>query len=136
MFPEHGKMFRRKWPCACHSQKGFTLLEVMVALSIIAITFPIMLSLINRQVNVHMSSERLTIGVLLAQEKIVETELGESPEIGQTAGDFGPRYPSYRWERHIQNTLIDSVREVLVRILWGPKDQPESVTLTTYVVTP
>ncbi len=112
------------------------MLEVMVSLAIIAITFPIMLSLIHRQVNVHISSEQLTIGVLLAQEKITETELEGIPELGQTTGDFGTRYPSYRWERDIQNTLISRVREVLVRILWGPIDKPESVSLTTYVITP
>lgn len=128
-------MFRCKF-CRSFRSQGFTLLEVMVSLAIISITFPIMLSLINRQVNVHISSERLTIGVLLAQEKMVEAELAGIPTLGQTKGDFGTRYPSYRWERNIQNTVIGRVREVLVRILWGPTEHPESVTLTTYVITP
>ncbi len=136
MFHDNGRICRHKYPEAFRSRRGFTLLEVMVSLAIISITFPIMLSLVHRQVDVHLSSERLTIGVLLAQEKIVETELAGIPELGQTTGDFGARYPSYRWERDIQNTLISRVREVFVKILWGPSDKPESVTLTTYVVTP
>ncbi len=136
MFHGAGKISQCKRPDTFQSRRGFTLLEVMVSLAIIAITFPIMLSLVHRQVNVHISSEQLTIGVLLAQEKITETELERIPELGQTTGDFGTRYPSYRWERDIQNTLISRVREVLVRILWGPIDKPESVSLTTYVITP
>ncbi len=116
--------------------KGFTLLEVMVSMAIISITFPIMLSLIYHQVEVHMSAERMTIGALLAQEKIVETELTTPPTLGQMNGDFGTRYPSYRWERQIRSTLIKRVREVFVRVYWGPTEKQESVTLTTYVATP
>ncbi len=117
-------------------QKGFTLLEVMVSLAIISITFPIMLSLLHDQVGVHISSERVTIGVLLAQEKIVETELNGIPPLGQTRGSFGVQYPAYRWEQEIRDTVIEKVREVLVRVRWGSSEKQDSVTLTTYVVTP
>ena len=115
--------------------KGFTLLEVMVSLAIISIVVPLMLSLVQRHVHVHMASERVTIGTLLAQEKIVEIELVGSPDLGSTRGDFGDRYPSYRWEQEIRTTFMNRVREVLVRVLWGEEQNPESVTLTTYVVT-
>lgn len=117
-------------------EKGFTLLEVMVALAIIALTFPLILSLLNRQFGVHLWSERTTIGILLAQEKMVETELGGSPAIGYTRGDFGERYPSFRWEREIRSTLVEKVREVFVRVEWGIPAHQEEVTLTTYVMTP
>jgi type II secretion system protein I len=117
-------------------EEGFTLLEVMVSLAIIALTFPLMLSLINRQVGVHLWSERTTIGILLAQEKMVETELGGPPAIGYTEGDFGERYPSFRWKREVRSTLVEKVREVFVRVMWGTAAHPEDVTLTTYVVSP
>lgn len=126
-----GKMAQCK-----RGEEGFTLLEVMVALAIIALTFPLMLSLINRQVGVHLWSERTTIGILLAQEKMVETELGGPPAISYTKGDFGKRYPSFRWEREVRSTLEEKVREVFVRVVWGIAAHQEEVTLTTYVVLP
>ena len=126
-----GKMARCK-----PGEKAFTLLEVMVSLAIISLTFPLMLSLITRQVGVHLWSERTTIGILLAQKKMVESELSGPPAIGYTKGDFGERYHFFRWEREVQATLAETIREVSVRVIWGTVAHHEEVILTTYMVSP
>ncbi len=119
----------------CRSSRGFTLLEVMVSLAIISLTLTMILSLLNRSAAIHVSSEQSTIGILLAQEILVKTELGGIPSVGQTKGDFGSKFPQFRWSRDVKSTLFPQVREVFIEVFWGPTSTQESVNLSTYVFT-
>ena len=117
------------------STGGFTLLEVMVSLAIISLTLTMILSLLNRSAAIHMSSEQSTIGILLAQEILVKTELRGTPSVGQTKGDFGQKFQNFRWSQDVKSTLFPQVREVIIHVFWGSTSTPESVNLSTYVLT-
>ncbi len=117
------------------SVEGFTLLEVMVSLAILSLTLTMTLSLLNRSVDIHISSERTTVAILLAQELLVKTELGRTPSVGTTTGDFGSTFPQFRWSQEVKSTLFPQVREVLIKVFWGPTTTEESVNLSTYVIT-
>ena len=58
------------------NERGFTLMEVLIALSILALALPILLGLRNFDLDLHARAKELTTATILAQEKLAETELG------------------------------------------------------------
>jgi general secretion pathway protein I len=72
------------------SERGFTLLEVLIALAILALALPILLGLRNWDLDLHARAKELTAASILAQEKLIETELGTLLPIGESGGEFLP----------------------------------------------
>ena len=65
---------------------GFTLLEVLLAIALLAIALPILLGLRNFDLELQERASELTAATLLAQEKLMETELSGQYGIGETSG--------------------------------------------------
>jgi len=64
------------------NERGFTLMEVLIALSILALALPILLGLRNFDLDLHARAKELTTATILAQEKLAETELGAVLPVG------------------------------------------------------
>ena len=85
-------------------KKGFTLLEVMVALSIIAIVLVSVYRLHAQTVSMNNEVRFYVTAPMLAQIKMAETESESLEDIGDDSGDYGDEFPDYRW-----NIVIDDV---------------------------
>ena len=109
-------MSARARPRAC----GFTLLEVMVALAVIATAFTALLGLHARNIRLAARDQAYTRALFLARELIANAELGPFPEVGLANGDFETlhpgRYPDFRWERTVNDTALPRTREITVRV--------------------
>ena len=99
-----------------HSQLGFTLLEVLVALAVLSIALVVLLGLRNRDVDLVNIARDLTTGTVLARMKMAETQLEGFPELGETAGGFGEGQPQFHWQKVVSSTPFDYVREVRVAV--------------------
>jgi general secretion pathway protein I len=101
-------------------QHGFTLLEVTVALAVIATAFTALLGLHARNIRLAARDQAYTRALFLARELIADAELGPFPEVGLANGDFETlypgRYPDFRWERTVNDTALPSTREITVRV--------------------
>ena len=128
------------------NERGFTLLEVLIALGILALALPILLGLRNFDLDLHARAKELTAATILAQEKLIETELGPALPIGETGGEFLPtplgsqptaaitsRPTNYRWKRIVSPTPLQLVREVRIQVLWPRGVTEEMVEVSTYV---
>jgi general secretion pathway protein I len=128
---------------------GFTLLEVLIAMAILALAMPILLGLRNWDLNLHSRAADITAATMLAQEKVIEAELSPVYPIGETTGDFrnpppgyqvpydiAERADRYRWKRIITTTPLPSVREVKIQILWQQGATDEVLEASTYVFAP
>lgn len=115
------------------NNSGFTLLEVMVALLIIAISFIVLLHSRNQSVIAADYARHTTIATLLASEKMSEIEHGESLDSGEDAGNFGEEYPEYTWRTTVSDTAYELVNEVRVVVSWGEGRSQRSVELVNYV---
>ena len=112
---------------------GFTLLEVMVALLIIATSFIVLLHSRNQSVIAADYARRVTIATLLATEKMGEMEQGNLSNTGEDIGNFGEDYPEFMWRTIISDTPYEQVREVRVEISWGEGKGHRSVELVNYI---
>ncbi|MDL1973815.1 MAG: type II secretion system minor pseudopilin GspI [Deltaproteobacteria bacterium] len=100
---------------------GFTLLEVMVAMAILAIALVAVLRSQAHTVFVAGEARLSTTASLLAQSKLAEIE---SNRQDSTQGDFGEDFPNYSWETSIRKTELKQLREVILTIQW----QEQSLT--------
>ena len=85
-------------------QSGFTLLEVMAALSILAIVLVSVYRLHAQTVSMNSEVRFYATAPMLAQLKMAEVELKSPEDLGDDSGDFGDEFPNYRW-----NIVIDDV---------------------------
>jgi len=108
------------------SAAGFTLIEVLVAVVIVAVAFVPLLGLHNRNILAVVTDQDLARATLLARQLIAEMELVENfPELGVSSGEFA-NYPGFRWERqveevHYEDLALDEVRRVDLRIIWDER---------------
>ena len=129
------------------SERGFTLMEVFIALGILALALPILLGLRNWDLDLHARAKELTTATILAQEKLIETELGTLLPLGETGGEFlatplgsqataaqTNRPSNYRWKRIVSPTPLPIVREIRIQVLWPRGNTDETVEVSTYVI--
>ncbi len=98
---------------------GFTLLEVMVALAILAIALTSIYRMQGQTLMMSGSARFYSLAPELAQAKIAEVERKSFTEIADGSGEFGDAYPGYGWELSIEDLpteLITSEKYHLVRI--------------------
>jgi len=112
--------------------RGFTLIEVLVALSIVAYALIGLVGLINRNLGVVGRDQDLTRAMLLARKFVAEMEVREKfPDLGFSSGEFS-EYPGFYWEREVTELFIPEVRQVVLRIIFDER-QPDAVQLLYYV---
>ena len=93
------------------SRRGFTLVEVLVALTILGTGVVAVQQLLGRSVATLAADAELTRSMLLAQTLLSEAAL-DPPEPGHTTGTR----KGLRFERDVQRTAHPALREVRVRV--------------------
>lgn len=101
------------------SLRGFTLLEVMVAMAIIAIALTAVLGSQSQSLSLASEAKFSTTAALLAQSKMAEIEAEKPEDLTSDSGDFGEDYPGYRWDKSVNDVTFDEpegVSDYLKRI--------------------
>ena len=123
-----------------HQQRsaGFTLLEVLVALTVIAFAFVGLLGLHGRNIKTVARDQQLTRATLLARELVSQIQFqvasGGLQQLSDSHGTF-EGYPGFRWERQVVTTGLDEVREVIVRVIFDERS-PSACELVYFVRDP
>jgi general secretion pathway protein I len=118
------------------AQGGFTLLEIMVALAIIAVAFVALLGLRNRDIVLHDEARAVIAATALAQQRMADATIGGFPDIGTSEGRFDDEHARFTWRQEVSSTDLfstDLVREVRVTVAWGEPSRNERVDLVSYV---
>ncbi len=88
-------------PQALGGTAGFTLLEVMVAVAVIAIAFVTLIGAQSQSVAIATDSKFDTMASLLAQGKIAELNLLDYNDVSDSTGDFGEDFPNFTWKTKV-----------------------------------
>ena len=111
---------------------GFTLLEVMIALAILALVGVAFLRAQASSVRLVDESGQISLATLLAREKMAELESRGFPELGKTSGMGDQAFPQYSWEQIVSSTDIPALRKALVRILWTEGTNQRTLEMVAY----
>ena len=104
---------------------GFTFLEVMVAVALLAITLTAVLGSQSQSVSLASEARFFTTVTLLAQGKMAEIEAKDLDMLSSESGDFGEDFPGYTWEVTVGNAYLDypdnvsdHLRQVTLTLFW------------------
>lgn len=120
-----------------NSQRGVTLLEVMLALGIAATVLVAVYRLQMQSVAMERIARFHTLAPMLAQEVLAEFEVQTTAIPATDSGDFGDDYPGYTWQLETEDVegFSDAsgralLRQIEIRI-HRHRDQ-DLFTLRTY----
>ncbi|MCG6895315.1 MAG: prepilin-type N-terminal cleavage/methylation domain-containing protein [Desulfobacteraceae bacterium] len=119
------------------SPPGFTLLEVMVALSVVAVVLLALHKLNGQTIQLAQETDFHAVAALLAQKKMAEIE-SALPELPTArSGDFGQDQPGYRWELSVEGVGGEQLGEVgedfrRIDLVVSEEAQGRSFRLRTY----
>ena len=98
---------------------GFTLLEIMVSISIISIVLVAVYRMHIQTIAMNSSVKFYTTAPLLAHGKIAELEINPSYKFTDDSGNFGEKFPGYGWNLSIddiESTLLGTTGKELKKI--------------------
>lgn len=132
-------------PSIASGRDGFTLLEVVVALAVVAIALVPLMRLHLLSLDATLQAQDLTTAVLLAQGQLAA--LGAFPEEGEESGKYEePELNRFRWETVVTEHLIEggvtgdagsvgqeiAVRHIMVTVRWADGQRERHYTLEEY----
>lgn len=97
---------------------GFSLIEVMIALFVVAIAFTAILGLHGRNIQLVDRANHYSRATLLAREMLTQLQFDAENGLSDGSGVF-ENYPEYHWTRQIVDTGLDTVKCVRLTIDWG-----------------
>ena len=109
-----------------YSNKGFTLLEVMIAVALIAVALVTLLGSQSQSVSYANSAKFETMAALLAQSKMSEILIQDADSLSNDSADFGDEYLGYAWEATVSDvsiegldTISEYLKQIDLTVTWG-----------------
>jgi general secretion pathway protein I len=117
------------------SADGFTLLEVMVALAIIAFAVVTYVHSQNTGMALLNESTNVTVATLLAQGRMVVLEGSNVSGSLEREGIFDDaEYAGFRWKEWVVSTPLPNILEAHVEVSWDDNRGRRAIELISFVV--
>lgn len=121
--------------------KGFTFIEVMVALAIVSISLLALLRLHLISIRMADNAQKISQAVFLAEQKIAETLAEGYPNEGINGGAVEQNGALFGWRTNITDIYspqlgeadITGLREILVDVNWKQGVGHKHLQMSTYV---
>lgn len=119
---------------ALEIHNGFTLIEIVISLAILAIGLVGILSLFPIGFDAARRSVNSTQVAIYGHEKLEQLRNAGFPAIGVSTGDFAD--PAYKWSLGVSTAdPAGALRQVDLTITWQYRNHPYKQVFTTYVAT-
>ncbi len=92
-------------------EDGFTLMEVMVALSVVAIALMAIYRMHTQTLFMDARGRFDTVATLLARQKLADLETIKLEDFSGDSGDFGNAHPGYAWQILTEDVSSDLLKE-------------------------
>ena len=122
---------------AIRNSSGFTLLEVMVAVTIMSVVLVTLIGLKNNSMQDVALAEHITTATMLAKAKMLETLKSKKFDTVDEEGEYpgGENLTDYTWKRTISQLPLPNglhLTEIRIATLWKEGMRPERVELVDY----
>ena len=113
----------------CMTSAGFTLLEIMVCLSIISIVLVAIYRMHSQTLLMNRSTQFYTTAPMLAQRRLTEVEMNTPSDFIDGAGDFGDEYTGYQWSMAVSEVVLsepeaapENLKRIDIKISFNQKE--------------
>ena len=113
------------------SETGFTLLEVMAALSVLAVAFVVLLQTDGLNATRTLHADRVLGAVQLAGERMEEVFASGSQDLFSDKGELDNGI--YSWDRTVSDTEFTGLKEVRLTVTWSEGGREESYVALAYL---
>ncbi len=120
-----------------NTKSGFALIEILVAVSVLAISLVVIFQLFSGGLKSRQLSEKYARGVFHAREKMAEILLSPDLSEGETEGEFED---AYEWQAVVTQVVADDNEEknlpvnlmsIWIRINWRDGEKEKSFVIGT-----
>ncbi len=114
---------------------GFTLVEILVTLTILAAALPALLQAFTTATRNQALSDNSTTALYLLKFRMAEIEMEGYPDVGQESGEFGEN-TRYLWRsvvEDIESEEVENIRQVTVTVTWQHKNRERSMSMSTFM---
>jgi len=94
------------------SSTGFTLLEIMVSTSIIAIVLVSVYRMHAQTIRMNFISRFQTTAPMLAKKVLAEIETKPVDDLADDSGDFGKEFSGYKWQVAVKEVEFEALGEI------------------------
>lgn len=126
-----------------NKQHGFSLLEILVAFSIFALSLGVIFQIYGTGARSTVLSDEYARAVIVAQSKLASIGVDETADIGESTGTENNKY---HWITRISNATEDDIdletnfgivkREVEVEVNWDSRGKIRSIKLNSIKLIP
>ncbi len=116
-------------------RNGFTLIEILVTLTILAAALPALLQAFASATRNQGLSDNSTTALYLLKFRMAEIEMSGYPEVGEETGEFGEN-TRYQWRsvvEDVQSEQVENVRRVTVTVTWQHRSRERSMAMSTFM---
>ncbi len=110
-------------------QAGFTLIEVLAALAVVAIAFTVLLQTDALSHRVALRSRSHLGAVRLAGALLADVYASGIPSLSEEKGEEG----GYQWLRTVTETSFPGVKEVAVTASWSEGGEKQTYSVAAYL---
>jgi general secretion pathway protein I len=96
-----------KQPRIWRPETGFTLLEVMVAVAIIGMSFVSLLASQSQSISIASIARFETVAAMLARHKLAEIQVDGFDELSGGSGEFEDDFSEYHWQSEVTELTED-----------------------------
>jgi general secretion pathway protein I len=107
--------------------KGFTLLEVMIALAITAGVLLTVISSVNYHLSIVSQDVEETTAAIVGRAKLDDPDFSK---VKDEKGSFAPDHPELKWAREITETELPGLNRIRLTVSWN--NDRKSLSLVQY----
>jgi prepilin-type N-terminal cleavage/methylation domain-containing protein len=114
--------------------QGFTLLEIIICLGLIALVLVAVFHLEAQSLDLQSEAQFMTTANCLLQDRLSQIQALENIEEGNTTGDFGEDYPDYTYTQEVSEVPdTETLYKVKVAVILERDKDRKDLWLETYL---